>query len=445
MSTTKQKLGWLILGVFLVVLLSLTFNKEAHAQSTVIRTVGDVTDPDSFDANYNAQGSVTPDDALAHTLGSVEFFMADNGATDPPRLRVRNITTATWLDCYSEYVDYDLLPDYSAGNYEIGEVYGVNFSGTECSMTAGEQYFAYMVTDSNPTNTSYSNIYFMGEITNGEASSLVYDGPLPPDPATSDSNEVLRYIYDPDLNNNFGTSTIGAEFSIAHPDWIDFVGVSLASPSGTVVWTSSTTVATSSTFSITTEYGFNESGVYLLAVVWAQTVNGTQNITINPTVLRIPINVPNWQPDPVTGNLINTASTTIATSTLNMFRVDCPDSFIVGDLCKVIVGFVIPNYASIQNLQSSFSNLLTKAPFSFFTESKLVMEAVRTGVSGGSQYSTLSLTFFGVTSDVISTSTLESIGVGTTEINFFKSLMVVGMWILLAWYLYWRIASIFGV
>jgi len=163
----------------------------------------------------------------------------------------------------------------------------------------------------------------------------------------------------------------------------------------------------------------------------------------NPVGVYITVNVPEWVFDPVSGDLVPAASTTIATSTLDNFKVECPDDVIAGSLCKVAVGLFIPKASSIQALQASFNSMMTKAPFSFFTQSKTVLDAFRVGTeaTGG----TLELTLYGSQIDILSASTTNNIGVSTEVIDFLKGVMIVGLWLMLAWYLYWRIASIFGV
>jgi len=266
---------------------------------------------------------------------------------------------------------------------------------------------------------------------------------FPPDPPTTQFNEVLDYIYEPDLHNTFGTSTIGANFSIAQFDWINYVGVTLTDPLGQVVWMGTTTPTENGLYSISSTTDFNISGVYKLEAFFNQTISGVAKNVPNPVSLLITINAPAWVFDPVTGDLVPQASTTVATSTLLAFHVDCPDSVLVGSLCKLAVAFFIPSAASIQGVQASFSSLMSKAPFSFFTQSGTILQSFRTGSSatGG----TFSLTLYGTTTPIVSSSTAAAVGLGGSEIDILKSIMRVGLWLLLAWYLYWRIASIFGV
>jgi len=262
----------------------------------------------------------------------------------------------------------------------------------------------------------------------------------PVEPPTTEFNEVIDYIYDPVLDNNFGTSTVGASFSIAQFDWLDGMGVELRGPLGNILWSDELSPDENGIYDITTDYYFDVSGAYELQAYFIRDTGERVN---NLVSVYITVNVPQWAFDPVTGDLVPAASTTIATSTLTNFKVDCPDDLLVGSLCKLAVGLFIPKASSIQGIQAAFYGLMGKAPFSFFTQSKTVLEAFRVGSAqtGGS----LSLTLYGSEVQVVSSSTASALGVDSGMIDFLKGIMVVGLWLMLAWYLYWRIASIFGV
>jgi len=267
---------------------------------------------------------------------------------------------------------------------------------------------------------------------------LIGDAVGPP-PPTTEFNEVIDYIYDPVLDNTFGTSTVGARFSIAEPDFISAIGVKLRGPLGNVLWDDSISPTVAGTYDVSTEYYFDVSGAYELVAYFVQ----DGNEIINPVSVYITVNVPEWVFDPVTGDLVPAASTTIATSTLTNFKIDCPDDVLVGSLCKLAVGLFIPKATSIQGIQGAFNGVMAKAPFSFFTQSKTVLDAFKVGSAqtGGS----LALTLYGSEIQVVSSSTASALGVDNGMIDFLKGIMVVGLWLMLAWYLYWRIASIFGV
>jgi len=84
---------------------------------------------------------------------------------------------------------------------------------------------------------------------------------------------------------------------------------------------------------------------------------------------------------------------------------------------------------------------MSKAPFSFFTQTKGVLESFKPGSS--SNGGTLSLTLYGSNVPVLATSTASAIGLGSTQIDFLKFIMTVGLWIALAWFIYWRIGGMF--
>jgi len=332
-------------------------------------------------------------------------------------------TSGVQTNCNSSF-DWSALSETGYnGGFGVG---GASSNGT----------YYFNIFDSNggrPYDGSKAVAYIQWTYTSG-----VWSTPPPPAPSTQ-FNEVIDYVYDPNLNNSFGTSTVGAIFSIPQPNYVDSIGYDLLDPTNTIVDTDFHNGPATSTYTVAKEYNFNATGVYTVRAWFMQ--NG--NKIINPTTLSIIINTPTWEYDPVTGDLVPSASTTIATSTLLAFKVDCPDDLIIGGLCKLVVGFFVPSPAAIQGISISFNNLMSKAPFSFFTQSKQLLDAFRTGASatGGS----FNLTLYGSDIEIVGTTTANAIGVGSSPLALLKSVMTMGLWILLAWYLYWRIASIFGV
>lgn len=320
-------------------------------------------------------------------------------------------------DVYSSYATWTSSPGPGNGDYYYEIISGPGYnngdpSGSHTAPTVA--YFRYTLSSGTPV--------------------------IPPPAPTTDFNEVIDYIYDPVLDNSVGTSTVGARFSIPEPTWVTSVGFDLRGPLGNVLYTGSSSPTVPSSFDVSTSYYFDSAGAYEL-VAWFISDTGIK--TLNPVSVYIVINAEPWVFDPVTGDLVPISSTTIATSTLTEFKVDCPDDVLVGSLCKLVVGMFIPSTSAIQSLQASFYGLMAKAPFSFFTQSKTVLEAFRVGTAatGGS----LSLTLYGSEVDILSASTSANIGVDSGVIDLLKGVMIVGLWLLLAWYLYWRIASIFGV
>lgn len=327
--------------------------------------------------------------------------------------------------------------------FEIGVHQRVNGSITEQRVRFNGEWSDWLDISLNPSHTlNQVDVQFHvdGYLTTYiDNANLYTEGDEPLIEPTTEFNEVVDYIYSPDLNNAFGTSTVGAHFSIPEPTWIDSIGVDVIDPLGDVVLNITSSADDVALYGLFDDYYFDTTGAYEILAYFVQDGNRINN----PTSLLFTVNSPEWVFDPVTGNLVLQSTTTIATSTLDAFNVDCPTGFIIGDLCKFAVGFFIPNASSIQALQASFNGMMAKAPFSFFTQSKTILDAFRTSeVSAGGSFS---LTLYGENVPIVSTTTAASVGLNSDIIDFFKSIMIVALWLMLAWYLYWRIASIFGV
>lgn len=447
MSRTQIILSWIFLALFWVVLLFIVYKQEVHAGVVM----GDMYDETQIDASWNGTNLVV-DTAFktAHCLGESnpagDCVDPNNGTASFGTYHWRTgiFAAEKWLGTYPATTTLQ-----GTGNWE-GDSWAEFETGFEATFSSdaaidtffgasadGDYFFIFdrslwpgAHTTPNPTEYMYMQFTRTGGVWS-------MDGIL--DPPSTDFNEVVEYIYDPDLDNSFGTSTVGATFSIAQFEWIDSFGYTLSNPIGTIVATGTLESTENGTFTLSGEYDFDTTGVYILQAYFIQdgsTIN-------NPVSLYISINAPTWSFDPVTGDLVPTASTTIATSSLTYLKVECPDDLLVGSLCKLAVGMFIPSTAAIQNVQASFYSLMNKAPFSFFTQSKTILDAFRIGTasSGG----TFSLTLYGSSVPIVSSTTASNIGLGSSTIDFFKSIMTVGLWLMLAWYLYWRIASIFGV
>lgn len=266
-------------------------------------------------------------------------------------------------------------------------------------------------------------------------------------PPRSDVNEVVRYWPGNNYATSTGETTVGVQFSIAHPEWIEAVGFDISGTNDTsgsttvaytnVLYTATTTVSTAQTFSLTTDYDFTEGGYYTINAFFVQDGRKIYNNTFATILIDyIPPNITVG----ANGQFQFNGTTTVSTSTLDALRIDCGDIILVSSMCKILVSFVIPDPSAIQGVRESWNALLTKAPFSFFIESKSVLGAFAstTTSTGG----TLSLNFYGQEAPIISTSTASSIGLGTTPINALKFLITIGLWIMMAWFLYWRIGGI---
>lgn len=310
--------------------------------------------------------------------------------------------------------------------------------------TDGTYYYEIMsAVDYNngyPANSHYAPTvaYFTFVISSGGTVVTVENN-------TTATNEVLQYYPSFGVSTSTGTTTVGAQFSIGNPSWIVGVGYRILDYNGSIVYDASTTVTTASTFSITTNYNFTTPGVtYQGHAYFIQDLGDGNTWEVdNPTVQQILVDNQQWTIDPVTGAFSPPSTTTIATSTLDNFKITCPDDVITGSFCKLVVGLFVPNGSSINGVKNAFNNLLQKAPFSFFLQSKSILDSFRIGsaTTGGA----FSLTVYGQTVPIVSQTTASAVGLTTDTINILKGVMVVGLWLMLAWYLYWRVASIFGV
>jgi hypothetical protein len=262
----------------------------------------------------------------------------------------------------------------------------------------------------------------------------------PPDPPITEFNEVAYYIPSTGFATTTGVTGVGAMFSITDPEYIEYFGYRIIGPNNEVLYYASTTASVEGLYEVSTPYDFDKPGVYQGRAFFAQDYGGEVWVVDNPTGQQIVVDVEEWTVNDQGQFTLNTATT--STTTLSNLTLDCGEGF-AGSICNLVARIFIPTPSGIGLIQSAFGTLMTKAPFSFFVESKNILNSFRTKStsSGGS----FNLTLYGESVPIISTTTATSIGLGTSSIDFLKFLMAVGLWILLAWYLYWRIASIFGV
>jgi len=464
MSKTQIIISWVFLAFFWIFVIFFTIHQEANAAVVLNQdfyenasTVG--VGNAGINSSWGQAGVTLPVGDIKTIVWGVttDFMGSGEGewvAGDCPTQNFQfnfyqagnNNFPATSISCSVQAVDEGFIytiwhstgVTLTGGVYEVRSGYGYvpppELLGSTGSLWAGNAFGnAGVGTGSGGSISGLADLFLI------LCDDVCEFSPAPP-PPTTEFNEVLEYVYDPDLNNTFGTSSIGADFSIAQYDWLDSFGYTLSSPTGTIVASGSLPSTENGLFTLSSEYDFDTTGVYILQAYFVSDSGVTIN---NPVSLYITINAPTWSFDPVTGDLVPTASTTIATSSLTYLKVECPDDLLVGSLCKLAVGMFIPSTAAIQTVQASFYGLMTKAPFSFFTQSKTILDAFRIGTasSGGS----FSLTLYGSSVPIVSSTTASGIGLDSGTIDFFKSIMTVGLWLMLAWYLYWRIASIFGV
>jgi len=252
-------------------------------------------------------------------------------------------------------------------------------------------------------------------------------------------NEVISFIPSTGVNISVGTTTIGAEFSIPQPDFIEYIGYRLYSPTNEVLYEATTTPGGAGVYEISTDYNFTGAGFYEGHAYFAQNLGGEIWEVDSVPVQQINVDMEEWTITDSGQFTQNNA--TNSTSTLGNLTLDCGDGF-TSSVCNLVARIMIPSATSIGGVQSSFQSIMAKAPFSFFTESHKVLSAFKT--SGSTTGGSLSLTLYGAEADIISSEGAAAVGLGTTQINFIKFLIEVGLWILLAWFLYWRIASMFG-
>jgi len=263
----------------------------------------------------------------------------------------------------------------------------------------------------------------------------------PPDP-TTDFNEVTNYIPDTGVSTTTGVMNIGAHFSIPQPDLVEYFGYRLLSPNGTIVYDATTTAnGVPGSYDIASSYNFSIPGLYTGHAYWGQIFGGNLWEVDNPSLQQILVDVPEWTITP-DGHWSGAAATT-STTTLPNLSLDCGTGF-AGSVCNLAAALFLPSSASIAGVQASWASVLNKAPFNFFVQSKTILDSLTVDINDVPD-NTLSITMFGKTFDVISTTTAARIGLDDGLIGTGQVLMTVGMFILLAWFLYWRIASIFGV
>lgn len=255
----------------------------------------------------------------------------------------------------------------------------------------------------------------------------------PPSPATTEFNEVLNYIPSAGVSTTTGTTTVGASFSIANPTFIEYFGYRLISPNGTVLYDASTTPSSASIYEISTDYNFTDTGIYQGHAYFAQDFGGVVWEVDNQVVQQILIDLDEWTvlPD---GSFSGDSSTT-STSTLSTATLECGTDF-AGSICNFVANLFIPNAASVQNFFSSISLFLERPPLSFFYELNNAFRAF--GAPASVSAASLSVSLFGISIPVVSTSTAASVGLSGNTLATARALMGYGIMILGLWYIFWR-------
>jgi hypothetical protein len=257
--------------------------------------------------------------------------------------------------------------------------------------------------------------------------------PLGPDPAITEYNEVINYIPDTGINITVGTTTVGVSFSLPQPEWLEYVGYRIYSPSGVVVFNASTTPSAPGIYEIDTDFNFDTAGVYTGHAYFAQDFGGSVWEVDNTSIQQIAVDVTQWTVTPGGGFSQNNA--TNSTTTLSNFTLDCGDGFI-NSVCNFFERLVIPEATSIQNFFSSLALFVQKPPLSFFYELYSAFGAFGASYTPG--YSSLSLTLFGNTFPVVSTTTASVVGLSGSTLENVRVLMTGGIFVLGLWAVFWR-------
>jgi hypothetical protein len=260
-------------------------------------------------------------------------------------------------------------------------------------------------------------------------------------PSTTEFNEVLNYIPDTGFSTTTGTTTVGVLFSIPQPSFIEYLGYRIFDPSGDVVFNATSTVLVPGQYQISTDFNFEITGTYQGHAYFAQDLGGGDVWEIdNPFMQNILVDVTDWTISP-DGQFSQNPATT-STTTLSNLNLDCGDGF-AGSICNLVARVFIPSSTSIGLIQTSFNNVVTRAPFSFFTQAHTLLSSLR--LQGTPAPASFSFIWQGDTFPVVSTTTAAAIGLTSSQLAFLKFIEGTALWILFAWFVYWRIASILGV
>jgi len=349
-------------------------------------------------------------------------FGNNSGDTEP--LAIGTAVAGTWYPITVELdqLDGEMRASFNGGAYTSWVI------GTGGSFDTISKFRA-TTADGNSTDQGYH----IDDIESGSS---------PPPPPTGDFNQVIQYIPVRDFATTTGTSTVGVEFSIPEPTWINYVGYRLVDPSGNIVYNASSSPPfITDDFIMQTDYNFTQSGLYTGVAYFNQNVGGDASNTWtvdNPTIQQVAVNLTNWTLNP-DGSFTQNPATT-STTTLPNLSLDCGGGF-AGSICNAVAKLIIPSNNSISLVQGGFSAILSKAPFSFMAETKNMIAAFNPSNAAAGGY--LALTVFGDTIPIISTTTANMIGLNSTVLDAMKLLESAGIWLMLAWFIYWRVAETF--
>lgn len=434
-----KKLTPLFLGVFafafpLFANASTAFDSWTTSHATP--TTGDGRTP--MNMTWGASG----------TVAYIQEYIAGYYFSTDRQIQVKLYNSGTGLDCQSatgKYANADYgIPLSPSG---VGSAVLVTFtvSGTQCAITSGSATYFLLDTPAGPY-THWTDGLGMGDGTNSWYA--VYDSsnnPSGPPPPTGDLNEVLNYIPATGVSTSTGITNVGVNFSIAHPDWITYFGYRIYAPNGSVVYNATSTAPVAGQYTLSTAFNFTQKGNYAGHAYFAQQVGSTtSNVweTDGATIQQILVGVTQWTVD-ANGVFAQNQATT-STTTIPNLNIDCGSGF-SGSVCNLAATLLIPSGSAVSGLENAWGLMLTHSPFNFFTDSRNLLIAFAAGSTTAANGGTFSLNLYGKDIPIISTTTAATVGVGSTQLSFLKFLTATGLWVLVAWYIYWRIASIFGV
>lgn len=138
-----------------------------------------------------------------------------------------------------------------------------------------------------------------------------------------------------------------------------------------------------------------------------------------------------------------TTPTGVSTSTtLEQLTLECDpsDGFFERSFCNLAVLLFVPSSQSVSQFTSNLNALLSKQPFSGFTE---FIDAWNGATKNPDiVYTSLTLNFYGEEAPLISTTTLAAVA-GNNAVDGLRSLMAIGLWVAFGWFVFIRVSKLF--
>lgn len=133
---------------------------------------------------------------------------------------------------------------------------------------------------------------------------------------------------------------------------------------------------------------------------------------------------------------------TTSTSTLSGLTLECDpnDGFFGRSVCNLAVLLFVPSQASLSQLDQSLGLLAQRLPFSAYIQFKTAWnDAVTTPTTSDS---TLSLTFYGQETEIISTTSLALVS-GENSLDTIRYVIAIGLWIAFGYFAFTRVTTFF--